>query len=1021
LEPTALGGGAAVGSAARDHQAALDAAAETLGVSVAALRKCIEPSASDSGQVVELLIEQQLLSGRTRQLDPNQVISLHDASKCWLVRQGEVAVVSSQVDNDTPTGQRRFLFEARQGQVLFCCAPRDDTEILSFIGIAAGHAEVLEIELSAVAALFRLRVKAVHDWLSRWLHELSQLMAEDRELPAALARVEEFGEIELGPRDALAPQPGELLWIRVDSGQVTAMGEESALLAAGDGCMLLSDAYWVEAAADAVQLMSWDAGGIPQSPPLEEALGNLHRCFNTFLLRRKREQAGAILERRTTSQKQQEAQTAEALRQLSSVLDPGEHFAVGESPLLTAASIVGQVQGIAIRPPAKSEDRRRLADPVLAIARASKVRARKVVLGPTWKEQDRGPLLGYLTEPKKWVALLPKGGGWQVVDPENPERRPLTEEVEEQLDPSAYIFYRPLPETAVGLKAVLLFTMQGRYGDLVFSMLMGLCATVLGMIVPQAMGVLIDIAIPDADRGLLFQLVAILTVAGLAQAALSWIQTLTMIRVGSLTEVAMQAAVWDRLLKFRPAFFRQFSSGELLYRVNTLSEIARTLRGAALRPLITGPLALLNLGLCWYYSAKLALVAVAVSVVIATTTIVAGNVIRRLSLKYHELASPFEGMLLQLIGGVSKLRLARAERRAFNLWVRKYAALVRLRLRIDRWQDGVRVFNALIKPLCTGVLFWIGADLVLAPGGASADALSIGDFLAFNAAFFLFMGGVIPVAETVVEVLETLTRAKLVEPLLEETPEVMSDAADPGHLKGNISLENVSFRYQQDGRLILDDFSCEIRAGEFVAFVGPSGSGKTTVLRLMLGFERPEYGRVLYDGKDVASHDVTAIRRQVGTVLQDGRLQTGSVFENVANNLMVSHAEVWDALADAGLKEDIEKMPMGLSTVVSEGGGNLSGGQRQRLLIARALVQKPTVMLFDEATSALDNRTQAIVSRALERRRVTRVVIAHRLSTIQRADRIYVVKAGKTVQCGTFDELSHQPGLFRDLMVRQML
>jgi len=215
--------------------------------------------------------------------------------------------------------------------------------------------------------------------------------------------------------------------------------------------------------------------------------------------------------------------------------------------------------------------------------------------------------------------------------------------------------------------------------------------------------------------------------------------------------------------------------------------------------------------------------------------------------------------------------------------------------------------------------------------------------------------------------------------------------------------------------------SFDIQAGEFVAFVGPSGSGKSTLLRILLGFELPEYGRVLYDGKDLTGVDVRAVRRQVGTVLQNGRLNAGNILMNISQNSKVTHGEVTEALADAGMTDDVQQMPMGLHTMISEGGGNLSGGQRQRLLIARALVARPKIVMFDEATSALDNKTQAIVSQSLDRRKVTRVVIAHRLSTIRHADQIYVLERGQIVQKGSFEALSREEGLFKELISRQMI
>ncbi len=211
-----------------------------------------------------------------------------------------------------------------------------------------------------------------------------------------------------------------------------------------------------------------------------------------------------------------------------------------------------------------------------------------------------------------------------------------------------------------------------------------------------------------------------------------------------------------------------------------------------------------------------------------------------------------------------------------------------------------------------------------------------------------------------------------------------------------------------------------MKPGEFVAIVGPSGSGKSTLLRLLLGFEQPQTGNIFYDGKNLAELDLEAVRQQLGVVLQNGKVMTGSIYENISSGELVSPQVAWEAAQKVGFADDIEEMPMGMHTVVSEGGSNLSGGQRQRLLIARALILEPKILLFDEATSALDNKTQAIVTESLEQLNVTRVVIAHRLSTIRNADFIYVMSQARVVQKGSFDELMEEEGLFRKLVSRQL-
>jgi ATP-binding cassette subfamily C protein len=269
--------------------------------------------------------------------------------------------------------------------------------------------------------------------------------------------------------------------------------------------------------------------------------------------------------------------------------------------------------------------------------------------------------------------------------------------------------------------------------------------------------------------------------------------------------------------------------------------------------------------------------------------------------------------------------------------------------------------------------------------------------------------------------LEVIPLYEQARPILETRPEVQEGLSDPGILTGGIEIQSASFRYQEDGAPVLRDISLQIKPGEFVALVGPSGSGKSTLLRLLLGFEKLASGGIYYDGQDLASLDIQAVRRQMGVVLQNGSLVAGDIFTNIGAAHVCTLEEAWTAAAMAGIAEDIKAMPMQMHTVVNEGASTLSGGQRQRLMIARAIVNRPRILLFDEATSALDNRTQALVSASLDRMKATRVVVAHRLSTIVNADRIVVIEGGRIVQTGTYAQLLAQPGLFADLARRQLV
>jgi len=257
-------------------------------------------------------------------------------------------------------------------------------------------------------------------------------------------------------------------------------------------------------------------------------------------------------------------------------------------------------------------------------------------------------------------------------------------------------------------------------------------------------------------------------------------------------------------------------------------------------------------------------------------------------------------------------------------------------------------------------------------------------------------------------------------PILEEKSEVSESKLPAGELTGEIDAAEIRFRYKPDAPLVLKDINLSIRPGAFVAIVGSSGSGKSTLLRVLLGLEKPESGAVLYDGMDISELDVSSVRRQIGVVMQHGQLMEGSIFSNIVGSLPLTMDDAWEVARLVGLEADIKDLPMGMHTIVNEGGTTFSGGQRQRLLIARSLVHHPRIIVFDEATSSLDNETQAIVSKTLDAMRSTRIVVAHRLSTIEHADRILVMDRGEIVEDGTYSELMEKKGLFAELAARQI-
>ncbi|CAM2006638.1 NHLP bacteriocin export ABC transporter permease/ATPase subunit [Acanthopleuribacter pedis] len=655
--------------------------------------------------------------------------------------------------------------------------------------------------------------------------------------------------------------------------------------------------------------------------------------------------------------------------------------------------------------------------PTLAqVSRRSGFRYRQVVLAGEWWREENGPLLGIDAESKRPIALLPRRGArYDAVDPVSGRRWRVSDKNIATISPTAFMFYRPLPARALNFFDLVAHVRFGILGEWVTLLAMAVAIALLGLTVPMGIGMVFDIIIPQSQPISLVVVAAGLVIAGLAKAAMSLVRGLALLRLEGKIGPSLQAAVWDRILSLPVPFFRDYSSGDLIKRAMGFMQIQRSLSGPAITTLINGVFSVFYLAQLFLISPRLGWVALGL-VVLALVPLTLSLVKVRLERDANQIEGRLTGLLLQLIGGVSKLRVSGSEARAFSAWAESFVALRRLTYRSGLIEALVRTWNGINMQLSTIVLFIFMMMLQEDQAG-----LSVGAFIAFSAAFSLFLGAALQLSDTAVMMFSLLPVYERTKPILEAIPETADEGlVEPGELSGSIEVGHLTFRYQPEGRAILDDLSFTIKPNEFVALVGPSGSGKSTLLRMLLGFEKPESGAVYYDGKELAGLDLQEVRRQIGIVLQTSQLVPGSIYHNIIGSLPLSEKDAWEAAAMAGIDQDIRDMPMGMHTEVSEGGGTLSGGQVQRLMIARALANKPRVLFFDEATSALDNKTQAIVTASLDRLKVTRVVIAHRLSTIVNADRIFVLKDGSLVESGNYEALMAQGGIFHKLARRQI-
>ncbi len=945
-------------------------------------------------------------------LTANTPLFLNDPYQAWLIESGQIAVFAVRLQEGDPVGERRYLFTVSSGAAMFG-APADGIWGLLAVALAPAAVQPLPFTPADDTCSQAMLTPLVDGWIQH----LGQVTGLPR--PPQPGRVPETHYVALMAGQVCIPAPSQVLWVRLQQGQAAWMGAAQLPVESALGCFPVGPGMFLTA-QDNIEFFVRATPKVKNKTILVKGLRQLHRYFFQLL-----EELEADRDRQTQHRLHQRLQLNQCLTQqvvqtLTTVLSPTpSDLASSQDPYLGAVGAVGHALGITIKPAPQGTGQKYYQDPLAAIARASQVRLRRVLLRGTWWQQDNGPLVANWCDSGQPVALLPQPGGYDLFDPKGGDRQPVDPTLAGRLAPQAAMIYRPLPPV-IRPDTLLKFVFQGQRQDGLMILATGLVATLLGMLVPQATALLVDQVIPYGETSLLFQLGLGLLAVALGRTSFQLAQAIATLRIETRSEADLQVAVWDRLLKLRPTFFRQYAIGDLNSRVSSINGIRRRVSEVAIQGLFAGAFALLNLGLLIYYSPPLAGVAGLVALLVLGVTLGSGLVLIRKHEPLLAIQGQLYGLVVQLVNGVAKLRIAGAEERAFNQWGQRYSDQLRLTLSTQRLEDAVEVFNTALPTLTTLVLFWLASVWV---GGRddSVMALSTGQFIAFTVAYGTFIGGTTALSYSLLSLIDVVPLWRRSHPILQAQPEIDLTKSDPGPLSGNIRLDRVSFRYRDDGPLILDQLSLAAQPGEFIALVGPSGSGKSTVMRLLLGFEMPQSGSVYFDGQDLIGLDVVAIRRQLGVVLQTSRLSAGSIFDNIAGNGLISLEDAWLAAEQVGFAEDIRALPMGMHTVVSEGGGNLSGGQRQRLLIARALANQPQIMLMDEATSALDNRTQAIVTESLGRLKVTRIVIAHRLSTIRHADRIYVLQAGRVVQQGGFAELANQPGLFAQLTQRQQL
>lgn len=921
--------------------------------------------------------------GRLKTLEPNAKIDLHTLDTVWFLESGSVNLFAI----DRQTGQRTLLTTASGPLTLFPF-PRDET--YTIVAITEMESQVWQVPYEKVDA-------SAHT--TPWLNALAQFYTDER-LRKATHLIEESESRTLHPEETLAQVRGathdersHVQWIEVTQGRAHFLGHRELTLPQTP--FPLTYTAWIQSA---------EPIGVTATPPpaqWKEGLHTFHTLLLSYIRWRKEKEKGQLQALASMRHEQEEQNVHSALQEMATVLTPLKRLTLNGStePLVRCCQEIGQHYNLLVPSPATLPETRDVAALLEAITEKSDLRYREVRLMPGWEKKDCGPLLVFDAKTEQPLVITRQKWGGYPIDPQTLYRY-------------AYTFYPTFPDTLTKGREVIPFYLKRNKRALLPLLFYSFVAALLALFPPFATDLLVTRVIPEANYAMLGQISVGLVLAAVATSLFFLCRFLALARLEIHTVYQIQTALWDRVLKLPVSFFRQFTIGNLIQRVMAVERIRMLLSGAASRTVITGVFSLLYLVAMAAYAPHLALIATLTLLTTFILTAVCAFFYARKQKQMYAIEAKINAFLIQIVSSVGKLRVAGAENNAFSKWARHFADYNRTEIRALNIKNGVMTLNFLLPYLLYLGVFW---------SMYTEKTYSLGAFFAFNIAMIPLYIAMVNLNNTLMSLTPIVAlwhRAKL---FIHTPIEEHTQAQELDTLSGHIHVDEVSFSYDNESEPILNTLSLQAEPNAFIGIVGPSGCGKSTLLRLLLGFERPSRGAIYYDEKDLSSLNHRSLRKQIGVVLQDEGIITGSLLDNLTCGGTYTKEQIDRVLEISGLAEDVKSFPMGLYTHLSVGGSTLSGGQKQRVLIARALLPNPQILLLDEATSALDNRNQEHVIRSIDRLDVTRIVIAHRLSTVKNADRIYVMQEGRFVQSGTFEELSSTPGLFANMLERQKL
>ena len=948
----------------------------------------------------------------------NLPVDMSDPECAWFVESGAVDVFLVERHDGIEQSAPQHVLRAGTGRLLPGVAPQIDETSL---GLIAKGLPGTVLRCLPFSGLGTVRGADLAMQVDAWISDISTMLARDIAHYPRMDALLKSGEETMTGRVAARHGTVWVTGLTVGAGLFMDLVDpvESGIGADDSADALpLTAATWLTV-TQGMQLATASSSELAEQGLLLSAVGAFNRiALGLERLNRRLAVVDQANLARTKAQSRREDEE-HARGRLLDVLGSAETVTEQQdSGLHDALRMIGKHESIEFQRPesplAPGQSTTEAA--ITRVLHASAVRGRKVRLAPQdrWWVGSSGAMLAFRSEDGRPVALLPSAiGNYREIDPADGRKRRIAAANAASLQSEAWSFYPSLP-TAAGWRDLWSVARMGLGPDLARFVVTGLLGSLIMLLPALALGPIADEVIPDGDTGLLYGISLALVVFGLAHALVRILHGMALMRMEGRAASRMEAAFWDRLLRLPTGVLRRYPANALAVRGMTFRNVRDTthdvIGNAMVAILFLSPVFVL---IAWR-DVRLGALTAGFGLLSLLVTVALGLRQIRPHDRRLKAVQRLSGRLFQLINGIPRLRVDGAESSGFAAWAWGYREQKRAELELSAFDTHLRAFSAALPTLAAAMVI-----LVVTLGGTGS--MTTGDFIVIFVLFLLYQRSVTRLGDSFSALAAVVPATNQVRALLGETTETRAEGELVDELHGEVVFDKVSFRHDADGPLILDEVSIRALKGEFVAIVGESGAGKSTVLRLALGLERPSSGSIYFDGRDLQQLNLTQVRRQIGAVSQTVQLHPQDLWDNIVADLAGATADdAWRAAGLAVVDREIAAMPMGMLTPVGAGAALTSGGESQRIQIARALVRKPRILLLDEATSWLDAETQAKILDNLSRLTMTRIVVAHRLSTLRQADRIYVMRAGRVVQEGSFEELSETPGVFQELTSRQL-